>query len=142
MLSLFLTTGNQDLIALNNDGSCPPLSLDPATNGCFDSEISLFLPAGTYRLVLSQSDNSALGPFFSDGFLRTGQGNFTGPAFLGSNGSFIDITGAQRTGAWAVDLIGVDFAVAVPEPSTYVLLLSGIGAMAALRRRSANRSRP
>ena len=113
-------------IAANNDGTCPPNTIDPITNACWDSLLELALAPGQYTLVLSQSDNSAFGPFLGDGFSRTGQGNFTGPAFLGGPGSFIDLNSVQRTNRWAVDILDVASATAVPEPASMLLILSGI----------------
>ena len=141
VLSLF--AGNNDptglLIGLNNDGSCPPLNNDPVTGACWDALVSASLTAGVYTLALSQSDNTAIGPFLADGFLRSGQGNFTGPTFLGIAGSFVDANPAQRTSQWAVDILNVTQATGpgatVPEPTTVSLMLIGITAAAAARRR-------
>jgi len=118
VLSLF--TGSSDpnglLIGLNNDGGCGNVGTDSVTGACWDSYFQALLPIGSYTLVLTQSDNSAVGPTLGDGFSRTGQGNFTGPTFLGSPGSFIDANPNQRNGNWAVDILNV--AAPVPEPAS------------------------
>lgn len=99
------------LVALSDDGTCLQTGVDPATGFCLDAFWSDPLAAGTYTLYLTQKDNQASGPSVAEGFLRAGQGSFTGPAFLGTAGSSILVNGAQRTSAWALDLLGVDSAV-------------------------------
>lgn len=133
------------LIGLNNDGTCPPGNTDPGTGACWDSLLQSALVAGTYTIVLSESDNTPFGPFLSDGYSRSGQGNFTGPAFTGMPGAFIDANPSQRTNAWAVDILGVDQATAigiaspVPSPATLTLLLSGLLAASTVRRLAGGR---
>ena len=108
---------------------------DPATGFCWDVSLALTLTAGDYLAVLTQDDNSPFGPYFSDGFLHAGEGDFTGLNYLGMPGSFILVTGDQRDGHWALDisLPGIP----VPEPGSLVLLAGGLAALARLRRRSA-----
>lgn len=142
ILTVFQGTGpTASLFNNNNDAGCPPpggLNQDPVTNACWDSYMTLAgLPAGQYTLVLTQSDNGANGPTLGDGFGRDGQGNFTGPAFLGGPGSFIDANPAQRTGDWAVDILRADdaFLVAIPEPGTWSLAAAGLALLIAKSRR-------
>jgi hypothetical protein len=106
---------------------------DPATGFCWDVLLDLILPAGNYLAVLTQDDNSPFGPFLSDGFLHDGEGDFTGPYYLGTSGSFVLVTGDQRDGHWAVDirLPGNP----IPEPGTLALLAGGLAALARIRRR-------
>jgi hypothetical protein len=126
ILSLFLGTGPAALlIGLNNDGTCPPLTTDSVTGACWDSYLQSNLPAGVYTAVITQSDNGPLGPFLGDGFLRTGQGNFTGPAFSGQPGSFIDANLSQRTANWSLDMLDVDNVARIPEPGSMLLVLTG-----------------
>jgi hypothetical protein len=106
---------------------------DPATGFCWDVLLDLILPAGNYLAVLTQDDNSPFGPFLSDGFLRDGEGDFTGPNYLGTLGSFVLVTGDQRDGHWAVD-ISVP-GNPIPEPGTLALLAGGLAALARIRRR-------
>jgi hypothetical protein len=120
ILSLFDSTG--DLIGLNGDD--PGAVIDPLTGNGFDSLISTFLTVGDYTLILTENDNLPIGPSLSDGFTRTGQGNFTGPQFAGVSGAFWDATPSQRNGNWAVDLEGIT-ASAVPEPGTLLTLGTG-----------------
>lgn len=123
-LSLFTQSGL--LIAVNNDGACPPLQ---ASGGgvCFDSDITMALPAGSYIAVISQYDNVPIGPTLQDGFSRTGQGNFT-PGLWGYPGTaFIDALGNQRTGAYIVSFDGAtSVSAAVPEPGLWLTTASGL----------------
>jgi hypothetical protein len=137
VLSLFDSTGN--LIGINNDD--PGAIIDPLTGIGLDSLISRFLSIGNYILILTESDNIPVGPSLSDGFTRTGQGNFTGPTYAGIPGAFWDATPAQRNGNWAVDLEGVTVA-AVPEPGTLLTLGTGfLGILLFSRRAYARRQR-
>jgi hypothetical protein len=70
-----------------------------------------------------------------DGFSREGQPSFTsGPDFgCGVPGqTFFDVGCYQRTGAWALDILGVDDAV--PEPGTLGLFGWGLVGLAGTRR--------
>lgn len=122
IVSLFYGLGGTALlIGANDDGS--GVAVDPGTGLALDSllEISA-LPAGTYTVGLTQVANFANGPTLGDGFL--GSGN---PAFDG------------RTGSWALDILGVDTAASIPEPTTLALTVLGlavVGARAAAVRRS------
>jgi hypothetical protein len=132
VLSLFDSTGL--LLAVNDDNPSAPV--DPTTGAGRDSLISLILTTGNYTLVLTQSDNFPVGPDLAAGFTRTGQGNFTGPAFIGSPGSFWDVTPAQRNGAWALDITGNGVTVSgVPEPGTLGTLSLGFGGLLFLFKR-------
>lgn len=130
------------LLATNDNGTCPPGNADPLTGSCWDSIVTIPLTAGEYTVVLSQSANDAFGPFLSDGFSQSGAGNYTGPMFLGMPGAFVDASLSQRTNEWAVDILGVQNAVVIPEPSSLLISLSGlIAAGAAIRFRHSRVSR-
>jgi hypothetical protein len=142
VLSLFEATGLQQLLALTYGGigaGCPGLPADAATGFCWDASLSVPLVAGDYLLVLTQDDNLPFGPTFADGFLRAGTGNFTGPTFLGTPGSFTLVSGHQRTPEWSLTIDGADDVARtdVPEPGTFALqgtALAGLLAWAIWRR--------
>jgi hypothetical protein len=93
----------------------------------------LFSLAGTYTVAISQFDNFAVGPNLSNGFLQSNP-NFT--AIYCSNGQFCDVTGNNRTSAWAFDILNVDTA-AVPEPMTILGSAIALGFGTLLKRRFA-----
>lgn len=146
VLSLFDASGgltaSSPLVAENDDN--PAASVDPTTGNAFDSllSISTLNPGGTYALVLSEYDNLPYGPTYGAGFSQSGQGNFTAAEFgCGGTAPFCDVTPAQRTGGWAVDISGVSSAVdasasgGVPEPGSIMLLSVGLAGLTLLRRR-------
>ena len=145
VLSLF--DSSDTLVAFDSGGtapaSCGPRGIDPATGFCLDAFLSPILIPGNYHLVLTQYDNLPFGPTYADGFLRDGEGNFTGPAFTGLPGSFIDPGQNQRTSAYvlSITLPTNDRVPPVPEPVTLVTLASG-SVLCAVRRRRARPSRP
>ena len=142
VVSVFTKLLNNDgeLIGVSNDEGCGSgnVGQDSVTGACWDSFITLpSLNPGSYIVILSQADNLPSGGFLLDGFSRTGQGNFTGPAFLGQPGSFVDAIPSQRTSAWALDIRDADSAYIIPEPSTTgVVFLSGVALFYARRRAS------
>ncbi len=132
VLSLFDSTGN--LIALNNDS--PGATIDPVTGVGLDALISQLLGAGVYTLVLTESDNLPIGPNLAAGFTRTGEGNFTGPAFTGLAGAFLDFSPAQRNSHWALSVDGASRSVTpVPEPISSFMISTGLLGIFLLRRR-------
>jgi uncharacterized protein (TIGR03437 family) len=102
-ISLFDSQGN--FIVHNRDGGCGNVAPDPATSFCWDSFLSLTLPAGSYSVVLTQSENLPNAPRLSDSFVYDGQANFTTPAGAGSPG-FWDLFPNKRTSAYALDIVG------------------------------------
>lgn len=142
VFSLFDGSGAQ--IGADSGGPpCGARNTDPQTGFCWDAYLNeVNLGVGTYRLALTESDNTANGPNLADGFHQQGNGNFTGPNYLGQPGSFIVNAvplPIQRTGNWAVDILGADSAsmVAVPEPGGALLVSAGLAGLALWRRRAA-----
>jgi hypothetical protein len=143
ILTLYnLTTGARVTFQDDADSGVPA---DPVTGQRFDVNFAEVLSAGSYRVALSQFDNFG-GETLFDPFRQGDAGNFTaGSCASGAEAPFCDVAGGgvQRTGNWAFDILGVDTAVgpgapAVPEPSTWTLMLAGFGITGyALRRRRA-----
>ena len=134
VLTLYDGTGAllfQDATGGTVPGSCGVRAIDPVSGYCLDGEIQQTLAAGSYTLALTEYDNIPSGPNLSDGFPQTGNGNFTGPEFLGQPGSFILFDGSQRNNDWAVQIDGVP----VPEPGTATLGTSALLALIAVGRK-------
>jgi hypothetical protein len=143
VLSLFGPSG--DSLGIDKDGGtglCGPRAADPISGFCWDAYINQTLGAGTYTLALTEDDNTPVGSL-SEGFTEAGNGNFTGPLFLGPSGagrSFILADGEQRTPDWAVDIDGVQSAAELPEPAAPVLLTGGLALLFWVRRAVAAKS--
>jgi hypothetical protein len=81
-------------------------------------------------LVVTENDNTAIGPYFVDGFQHSGQGNFTSQ--YGASGPFLwpfqDLEGnfVYRSGNWAVDITGASPEGTTPEPASLALVVSGL----------------
>ncbi|MBB3346879.1 DVUA0089 family protein [Sphingomonas sp. BK069] len=121
---------------------------DPVTGARFDIRYERELGPGDYAAYVTQYDNFGGGSLGT--FVRTGQPGFTAvncpgrDPLPGGDGLFCDISGAQRTGNWAVEITGVDVArdgnyvsaPAVPEPDTWAMMIGGFALVGArLRRR-------
>ena len=130
VLSLFDPSGNW--LVTDRDGGtadCGPRATDSASHFCWDAYLNSNLSPGVYTLALTQDDNTPAGSTLADGFLESGNGNFTGSLFLGPGGaglSFILIDGEQRTAQWAVDILQVDAAAETPEPASLLLAMAGL----------------
>jgi len=134
VLTLYDGSGNlflQDATGGTAPSGCGGRAIDPTSGFCLDAEIDSFLNAGSYTLALTEYDNIPSGPTLADGFPQTGNGDFTGPEFLGIPGSFILFDGQQRTSDWAldIDITGTTTIATAPEPDS--LILTGLGLIAA-----------
>lgn len=143
-LSVFDSAGL--LVALNQDGGCGVVGSDPVTASCWDAYISTTLPAGTYRIVLTQSGNLPASPLIGDSFAYNPTNLFSGanlvngvplPPFGGFNtftappgqtGSFWDASPNQRTSFYALDVIGTTAAEAAVSNS--ISLPAGVKGLA------------
>ena len=122
ILTLFLGTGDTaTFVAFNDDGDCPPGTLNP---NCRDSTLNLAgLAAGTYTLVVTAFSNFAIAdePGETLGLGFENDGNFDG-----------------RTANFAVDVQGVVASQPIPEPMSLILLCSGLLALGYQIRRLAS----
>ena len=136
-LSLFDGSGN--LLASVDNGTCGQVGTDPVSGACLDSYIAQTLGAGSYTLILTESDNQPAGTSLSDGFTRTGQGDFTASAFGCASGPFCDVNGLNRTGDWAVDIdnVGGTQGAGVPEAPAVLPLGLSLIVFTLMRRRTA-----
>ena len=155
-LNLYMADGSQMNPGSSGPCTVPPtgdpvadLLPDPTTQACADVyyPTTLSFPggiwsAGTYTVVLSLWANPGIGNL-ADGFFaeqvlgQTPPANFTcGPGYQGNpppiapDQPFCDefVSGVQRTGHWALDILNVDSATgpsSIPEPSTLALGLLG-----------------
>jgi uncharacterized protein (TIGR03437 family) len=105
-LSLF--DANGALIAVNRDAGCDKVAPDAVTHQCWDAYIELQLPAGGWRAVLTQSENTANGPSLSDAFAYDGTGNFTMSPEGAKNPGFWDFFPDRRTTSLALEIRGAD----------------------------------
>lgn len=138
VLTLYDASGNlflQDATGGTTPGGCGVRSIDSSSGFCLDAVIQSILNAGNYTLALTEYDNIPGGPTLADGFPQTGNGNFTGPEFLGGPGSFILFNGDQRTSDWALTIDTPGEGSVVPEPGTLGLTGTGLFAIAAALRR-------
>ena len=139
-VSLFDATGSQLQLGANDDGGCFNVPAD-ANGACLDSLlVSPLLPAGSYKLALTESPNTALGPTLADGFSFSGAGDFTCGYFLGTSGPFCDSTLSQRDSHFALDVYGANSVTpesGVPEPASFLLVLTACitGSWNSLKRR-------
>jgi hypothetical protein len=131
-----LSTGA--LLGFNDDGSVPPLTIDPVTGFAGDSLLTLSLAAGNYRVALTEFDNVPNGNF-SAGFFEQGAGNFT-PGLTGCPATAFCAVSLSapgyslRTGNWALDILGVT--AITPEPGSLTLLALGLAGLGVLRKRT------
>jgi uncharacterized protein (TIGR03437 family) len=107
-LSLFDSTGL--LLATNRDGGCSKVAADRVTTWCWDAFLAVPLPKGTYQLVLTESENTPLGPYLADPFVYDGAGDFTAAPGISAPAGFWDYSPNRRNNSYAVDISGVDFA--------------------------------
>lgn len=136
ILAVFDDTGN--FIDSNDDGNPPFVPVDPTTGESRDSYLELTLAPGNYTVAISQYDNffkGSSGDNISLGFFRQGEGNFTAGLCPGTATQFCDLSGDERTGELAVDVLNVDNGVAIPEPLTVLGTGSALGFGAFFKRK-------
>ncbi len=107
-LALFDSTGL--LVATNRDGDCNRVAADRVTTLCWDALVATPLPMGTYQIVLTESENTSLGPYLADPFVYDGAGNFTAAPGITAPAGFWDFSPNRRNNSYALDISGVDSA--------------------------------
>ena len=131
ILALFNSSGA--FIDQNDDGGCGTVAADSVSGVCWDTFLTASLVAGSYTVAVMEFDNFANGPNLSNGFTRSGQGNFTGPLTNHPGESFWDVTNTHRDNHWAFDILNVQAATQtetpVPEPASMFSLLPALLAL-------------
>ena len=140
VVALFDGAGTYMHVTGDDDGAGS--TIDPSTGAAYDPLFTVNLAAGTYTLALTQSFNFANGPTLADGFLfdPTTDAHFTADYIGCGAAGFCDATGAARSNAFALDIVGVDAASPTPLPGALPLFVTGLGVFGAAtyrRRRKA-----
>jgi hypothetical protein len=142
ILALFDASGA--LLGTNDDGASGTVPIDPVTDRAYDTFLQRSLGPGTYRVSVMQYDNFPAGSNLSEGFTRTGEGNFTTAFDCPDNQpAFNDVSeteGCGRTANWAFDILNVSAATqqpGIPEPATWAMMIAGFAMSGAAMRRRA-----
>ena len=139
-VSVFDSNGN--LIGSNRDGGCGTVPPDSVTGFCWDSYLSLPLPAGNYSVVLTESENVPNGPTLAQSFAydpslcpassplicpTNAAGDFTAAPGNATPG-FWDASPNQRTANFALDILGTNSTAPATITISGALPGGGVGA--------------
>lgn len=100
---------------------------------CWDAQIDVVLNAGDYTLILSQDSNLPLGQQPADGYKQDGVHDYTNVFNFPVGSKFIDVTGSQRSSAWAFNL-DINPLQRITEPAPAALLAAALAALVWTRR--------
>ena len=137
IVALFNAAGVR--VGEQDDALCDKVSADAVTRQCWDINFVVELAAGNYTASIQQYNNYPVSANLADGFY------YQDAQYQNFRNGFVDEMSVKRNGLWALDILNVNPAVAVPidapdpsqvpEPASLGLMSAALLGMTALRRR-------